>query len=109
LSVVFYRSAAGNEPVRDWLLDLTRQDRRAVGQDVKTAQYGWPIGMPLIRKLEPGLWEVRSSLADGIGRVLFTVESGTMVLLHGFIKKSQKTPAPDLKTARQRLAELQKG
>jgi phage-related protein len=109
LSVVFFRSVAGNEPVRDWLLELTRQDRRTVGQDVKTAQYGWPMGMPLIRQLEPGLWEVRSKLADGIGRVLFTVEGGTMVLLHGFVKKSQKTPAPDLKTARQRLAELRKG
>jgi phage-related protein len=73
LSVVFYVTAAGNEPVRDWLLGLSRDDRRLVGFDIKTAQYGWPLGMPLIRKLEPGLWEVRSHIADGIARVLFTV------------------------------------
>jgi phage-related protein len=106
LAVAFYVSAAGNEPVREWLLGLDRDDRKAVGRDIKTAQYGWPLGMPLIRKLEPGLWEVRSHLRAGIARVLFTVDGETMVLLHGFVKKSQKTPAADLKTARQRLADL---
>jgi len=108
LSVVFYVTAAGNEPVRDWLLGLSRDDRRLVGFDIKTAQYGWPLGMPLIRKLEPGLWEVRSHIADGIARVLFTVAGDDrMVLLHGFVKKSEKTPVTDLKTARQRMADLQ--
>jgi phage-related protein len=104
--VVFYRTAVGNEPVREWLLDLAADDRRTIRYDIKTAQYGWPLGMPLIRKVEPGLWEVRSDLARGIARVLFTVNGGTMVLLHGFTNKSQKAPAADLKTARQRLAEL---
>jgi len=108
LSVQFFATTTGNEPVREWLAGLDREVRRAVGFDIKTAQFGWPIGMPLIRKLEPGLWEVRSRIATGIARVLFTVEGDTMVLLHGFIKKSQKTPAPDLKTAKQRLAELNK-
>jgi phage-related protein len=108
LSVAFYVSAADKEPVREWLLGLSRDDRKVVGRDIKTAQYGWPLGMPLIRKLEPGLWEVRSRLGAGIARVLFTVEGETMVLLHGFVKKSQKTPAAELKTARQRLADLRK-
>jgi phage-related protein len=107
LSVVFYVTAAGAEPVRDWLLGLSREDRRVVGFDIKTAQYGWPLGMPLIRKLEPGLWEVRSHIGDGIARVLFTVMGDTMVLLHGFVKKSEKTPVTDLKTAKQRMADLQ--
>lgn len=106
LSVAFYVSAAGREPVREWLLGPSRDDRKAVGRDIKTAQYGWPLGMPLIRKLEPGLWEVRSRLAAGIARVLFAVDGQTMVLLHGFVKKSQKTPTADLKTARQRLSDL---
>ena len=106
LSVVFYVTAAGNELVRDWLLGLSRDDRRLVGFDIKTAQYGWPLGMPLIRKLEPGLWEVRSHIGDGIARVLFTVTGDTMVLLHGFVKKSEKMPATDLKTAKQRMADL---
>jgi phage-related protein len=101
-----FRAETGNEPVREWLKGLEREDRKAVGQDVKTAQYGWPLGMPLIRKLEPGLWEVRSHIAQGIARVIFTVDDGVMVLLHGFVKKSHKTPPADLRTARQRLANL---
>lgn len=105
LPVVFYATAAGREPVREWLVGLSREDRRAVGFDIKTAPHGWPVGMPLIRKLEPGLWEVRSRIDEGIARVLFTVEGATMVLLHGFVKKSQKTPAEDLKTARRRMAD----
>lgn len=106
LEVRFFRTTAGNEPVREWLLELRRRDRKVIGFDIKTAQYGWPIGMPLIRKLEPGIWEVRSDIADGIARVLFTVEGRLMVLLHAFVKKSQKTPPSELKIARQRLAEL---
>lgn len=109
LSVAFYRSATGNEPVREWLLTLRKRDRKAIGFDIKTAQYGWPIGMPLIRKLEPRLWEVRSRLKDGVARVIFTVDGDTMILLHSFIKKSQKTPAADLETARQRLSDIEKG
>ncbi len=106
LHVVFYRTSSGNEPGREWLRGLTREDRKAIGEDIKTAQYGWPLGMPLIRKLEPGLWEVRSRVTDGIARIVFTVDGGVMVLLHGFIKKSQKTPPAELKTARRRLANL---
>jgi phage-related protein len=106
LRVIFYRTDAGHEPVRQWLKSLEREDRRVIGNDIKTAQYGWPLGMPLIRKLEPGLWEVRSRIGHGIARTIFSVGEGTMVLLHGFVKKSQKTPSEDLRTARQRLADL---
>lgn len=106
LKVVFFKTASGREPVREWLLELMPDARRAIGYDIKTAQYGWPIGMPLIRKLERDLWEVRSDLRTGIARVMFSVQDGHMVLLHGFVKKSQKTPASDMKVARQRLAEL---
>jgi phage-related protein len=106
LLVAFYRTAGGNEPAREWLKNLKREDRKRIGEDIKTAQFGWPLGMPLIRKLEPGLWEVRSHISPGIARVIFTVGSQTMVLLHGFIKKSQKTPPVELKTARRRLADL---
>jgi phage-related protein len=106
LRVVFYCASSGNEPVREWLKGLSRDDRKTIGEDIKTAQYGWPLGMPLIRKLESGLWEVRSRVRDGIARVVFTVDGGVMVLLHGFTKKSQKTPPAELKTARRRLANL---
>jgi len=108
LDVVFYRTTAGNEPVREWLKRLPRQDRRAIGEDIKTAQYGWPLGMPLIRKLDRGLWEVRSITSTGIARVFFTVKEGLIILLHGFVKKSQKTPQNELDTARRRLSNLEK-
>lgn len=106
LSVKFFRTEAGNEPVREWLTDLPREQRRVVGTDIKTVQLGWPIGMPVVRKLDHGLWEVRTGLDDTIARVIFTVVESEMVLLHGFIKKSQKTPAIDLKTAKQRKSRL---
>lgn len=85
---------------------MTVEDRKSIGTDIKTVQYGWPLGMLLVRKMEPRLWEVRSDIADGIARVLFTVNDGQMVLLHGFVKKSQKTPDNELKTARGRLKKL---
>ncbi len=80
LAVVFYKSEGGNEPVREWLKGLAREDRKIIGEDLKTVQFGWPLGMPLIRKLEPGIWEVRSRITQGIARVLFAVEGHTMVL-----------------------------
>ncbi len=106
LSVVFFRTEAGAEPVREWLRELTVEDRKTIGIDIKTVQYGWPLGMPLVRKMEPGLWEVRCDIADGIARVLFSAKGGQMVLLHGFVKRSQKTPDNELKTARNRLKKL---
>ncbi len=106
LSVVFFRTEAGTEPVREWLRKLTVEDRKTIGIDIKTVQHGWPLGMPLVRKMEPGLWEVRCDIADGIARVLFTAKGGQMVLLHGFVKKTQKTPDNELKTARNRLKKL---
>ncbi|GLO14886.1 hypothetical protein PPUJ20028_34690 [Pseudomonas putida] len=108
LSVSFYRTEAGNEPVREWLTEIPRDHKRMIGTEIKTVQIGWPIGMPVVRKLEKGLWEVRVNLVDTIARVLFTVDGNVMVLLHGFIKKSQKTPASDLETARQRKATLER-
>ena len=109
LTVRFYKSNAGKEPTRAWLLSLDADDRKVIGHDIKTVQFGWPLGMPLVRKIEPGLWEVRSSLKDGIARVFFTTTGATMVLLHGFVKKSVKTPDDELKTARKRKNEVNYG
>ena len=106
LQVVFYRTESGAEPVREWLKGLSREDKKIIGEDLKTVQFGWPLGMPLVRKLTPGLWETRIHLDNRIARVLFTVQNGLMVLLHGFVKKSQKTPAKELAIARQRMASL---
>lgn len=109
LTVRFYRSLKGTEPARDWLKSLPVEARKAIGEDIKTVQFGWPLGMPLVRKMEPGLWEVRSHVSEGIARVLFTTSGSTMVLLHGFVKKSAKTPANELATARKRKAEVDNG
>jgi phage-related protein len=84
-----------------------RGERRIIGEDIKTVQFGWPLGMPLVRKLDKGLWEIRSRLPDRIARVIFTTGERRMVLLHGFIKKSRKTPQEDLELARTRLRLLQ--
>jgi phage-related protein len=107
LSVAFFRTETGREPVREWLKSLPREERRIIGEDIKTVQFGWPLGMPLVRKLDKALWEVRSRLPNRIARVIFTSGAGRMVLLHGFIKKSQKTPQEDLELARTRLRLLQ--
>ena len=106
LSVKFFHTEVGNEPVRDFLRDLPLEDRKIIGTDIKEVQFGWPLGMPLIRKMEKDLWEVRSHLERRIFRVLFTVVGGQMVLLHAFIKKSQSTPQPDLEIARARKNQL---
>jgi phage-related protein len=101
--VVFFRTSMGREPVREWLKTLDGQDRRVIGEDVKVVQFRWPLGMPLVRKLEPDLWEVRSNLqGNRIARILFTVHGRQIALLHGFIKKSSKTPTTDLEMARSR-------
>ncbi|MDO8444997.1 MAG: type II toxin-antitoxin system RelE/ParE family toxin [Deltaproteobacteria bacterium] len=109
LKVIFYLSETGNEPVREWLRELPSEDKRQIGEDIKTAQLGWPLGKPLIRKIEKDLWEVRTRLESGIARVFFTVDGEYLILLHGFIKKSQKTPQNELKTALTRLGNYKRG
>jgi phage-related protein len=107
IHAIFFRTEAGNEPVRDWLKSLTPiEDRKQIGIDIKTVEFGWPIGMPTCRPLGNGLYEVRSTLSSQrIARVLFYTDAKSrMVLLHGFIKKSQKTPQPDLDLARKNKA-----
>lgn len=106
LNIRFFLTERGNEPVREWLKSLPVPERRAIGEDMKTIQFGWPLGMPLVRKLGKDLWEVRIHLTDRIARVLFTVEDHTMVLLHGFIKKSEATPKEALDIAKRRLQQL---
>jgi phage-related protein len=103
----FYRTTGGTEPVLDWLRSLPAEDRRAIGTDLATVQFGWPIGMPLCRPLGSGLWEVRSALPSRrIARLLFFVDDGRIGVVHGFIKKTQKTPDSDLEIARRRMREM---
>lgn len=106
LSVRFYREASDAEPVRDWLKFLPADERREIGFDIKTVQFGWPMGMPVVDHVGGEIWEVRTRLATRLARVLFVLQGSEMVLLHGFIKKERTTPKPDLDLARQRLRKL---
>jgi len=104
----FYATGSGRKPVRDWLMDLSREDRREVGIDIQRIEFGWPLGMPYCRSLGHGLWEVRSDLVGGrIARVIFFIHQGEMVLLHGFEKKTQKTPTSDIDLALKRKREIE--
>jgi phage-related protein len=106
LQVVFYQTALGAEPVREWLHSLPVDEKKIIGVDIKTVQIGYPIGMPLVEKIESDIFELRSRLPNRIGRILFTVEDGLMILLHGFIKKTKKIPPEDLRLARRRLHQV---
>lgn len=107
IPVAFHRTPNGHQPVREWLRDLDRADRKAIGLDIKAVQQGWPLGLPLCRPLGQGLWEVRSRLpSQRIARIIFAFVAGHMVLLNGFIKKTQKTPKDEIKLAQARLKEF---
>ena len=109
LQAVFFRTDTGTEPVRDWLKGLSKKERVLIGVDLKTVEFGWPIGMPPCRHLGGGLWGIRSGLTHGrIARVVFCVSDGRMILLHGLVKKTQKTPQPDLELARRRQNEVER-
>jgi phage-related protein len=107
LPALFYENANGQEPVREWILALSPEDRKRVGRDIQKVEFGWPLGMPYCRGLGNGLWEVRSDLTDGkIARVIFSMAGARMVLLNGFVKKTQYTPARELKLALKRKKEV---
>jgi phage-related protein len=112
LSVKFFKTPSGKEPVREWLSDpkqVKPEDKKTIGVDIKTVQFGWPLGMPLVEKLETDLWEIRSHVSVGIARVLFTIKQNTIVLLIGFIKKSAKIPTEELELGRNRKNLTQRG
>jgi len=105
--VIFYRTAAGAEPVREWLRTLSEKDRRSIGQDLAVVQFGWPIGLPICRSLGAGLWEVRSSLPSGrSARLLFFFDRDRIGVVNGFIKKTARTPVAELELARRRMKEM---
>ena len=107
IPLVFWRSVSGNEPVRDWLNELPREDQRTIGRDIARVQFGWPVGLPVCRPMGKGLWEVRSTLPSRReARVLFGFHEGKLIALTAFIKKTQTTPAGELGLARQRMKEV---
>jgi phage-related protein len=102
LKVVFFQTDTGNEPVREWLKALSKDDCKVIGADILTVQYAWPVGKPLVDNLGDGVWEVRSRLDNRIARTLFALVNQEIVLLHGFIKKQQRTPVDELELAKKR-------
>lgn len=109
LPASFYASPAGNQPVREWLKDLNETDRLIIGRDVAAVEYGWPLGMPLCRPMGLGLYEIRSNISAGrIARVMFFVSGQDMVLLHGFVKKTSKTPKSELDLALKRMRDYKR-
>jgi phage-related protein len=108
LNVRFFMTDAGSEPVREWLKSLPAIERKVIGEDIKTVQLGWPLGMPSVRNLGDSIWDVRIKLENRIVRVMFALDQSTMVLLHGFIKKQQATPKPDLDLPKDRLKQLKR-
>ena len=109
IPAIFYRSAWGDEPVREWLKALGKADRQAIGEDIAYVQYKWPIGKPRVDHLRGSVWEVRSKIGNRIARVLFAVEQSEMILLHAFIKKTQQTNPGDIELATKRLKEWKNG
>jgi phage-related protein len=109
LKVIFYKTEAGNEPARDFLRDLDPEDRKIIGADLRTVELGWPLGMPLCRKLVKGIYEVRSDISDKrIVRLVFFQHEKNIIVIHGFIKKTQTTPDDVLKLSKKRKAEYEK-
>jgi phage-related protein len=107
LTSLFYVTSSGKKPVREWLLSLSKEDRKTIGEDIKTVEYGFPVGMPVCRRLGSKLYEVRSNISGKrIARIIFAVKASYMVLLHGFIKKTQKTPKSDIDLALKRQKEI---
>ena len=111
VAAIFYRTEAGNEPVREWLKAMSPEDRKQIGEDIRTVEYGWPIGMPVCRPLGNGLHEVRTNLSTHrIARVFFYIDARQrMVLLHGIVKKTQATPEADLTLARKNRTRHERG
>ncbi|HPA16082.1 MAG TPA: type II toxin-antitoxin system RelE/ParE family toxin [Desulfobacterales bacterium] len=110
ITVSFYKSNSGKEPVREWLLEeVTTDERKIIGRDIKIVQMSWPMGMPLVESFGGGLWQVRSMLSSKISRVFFTFFNNEIILLHGFIKKTKKTPVKDLELAKSRKDSFRKG
>ena len=109
IPAIFFRSAGGGEPVREWLKALDKTDRQAIGEDIAYVQYKWPIGKPRVDHLRGSVWEVRSKIGNRIARVLFAVEQSEMILLHAFVKKTQQTNPADIELAIKRLKEWKNG
>jgi phage-related protein len=108
IPLIFFRTLAGSEPVREWLKELPAEERQSIGADLLRAQWRWPVGMPLCRPIGNGLWEIRTDLpTKRTARILICLYDESLVALHGFIKKTRTLPDDDLALALKRKKELE--
>jgi len=105
LRAMFYSTSSGREPVREWLMSLRLDERKQIGTDIAYVQFKWPIGKPRVDHLRGHIWEIRTTLRNRVARVLFSVSGDELILLHGFIKQTQKTPTEDIALAEARWKE----
>jgi len=106
--VVFFETESGKQPVRDFIRGLSKDDQKEIGADIRVVQNSFPIGLPLVKKIKPELWEIRSFIKDGISRVFFTFIREKIILLHAIVKKTQKTPSREIDVANERLKEFKR-
>jgi phage-related protein len=107
--VTFYETEGGNEVVQDFLRKLPRDDRKTIGEDLATLQYGYPMGMPLCKPLRSQIWELRSSLpSKREARLLYFFDSASqqIIVVHAFIKTTRTTPKSDIDLAEKRKKEF---
>jgi len=111
LQAAFYITDTGKRPVRDWLMELQPEDRKIIGEDIATLEFCWPVGKPKCSSIKgvKNLWEIRSNISSGrIVRIFFVITDNRMILLHSFMKKTQKTPHRELELAIIRMKEVQR-
>ena len=108
LECAFFKKKSGTEPVREWLRGLGRPVRLAVGSDIERVQWRWPVSKPLVGSFGQGLYEVRTWVGGNVYRVFFFIEGSDMVILHAFMKKTERTPDSEIAMARKRLRQVKK-
>jgi len=106
LKIIFFKTDTGREPVREWIKGMSSKEKKIIGEDIRTLQRGWPLGMPLVKNVDKNVWEIRTKINKNIYRIFFTLVDGIIVLVHGFVKKTQKIPRNELKLTQERLAQL---
>lgn len=108
--IIYYKDDKGDNPIQEFLVNLGRSNRILVAktrQGIEKLRNRAYHKEPLSKHLEPGLWELRIRAGVDILRIIYTFDKGKIIiLLHGFVKKDQKTPVSELEVARRRLKEI---
>jgi len=105
-SLVYYETAAGRYPVKDYIADLEPEERARVTFDLELLEsFGLGLGAPYVRSIRGKLRELRTRGRIQHRLLYFAVSGKRLVLLHAFAKKSEKTPPAEIDTAMRRMAD----